>query len=158
VEWVPAKSGMLSAVAYNGEWHHLYLKFRSGDIYCYREVPLWRFRELRAADCKGLAMPRMSRPHGHHRKVYCGGVPEIPLAVRLLRQFLKTAQHSDLNNAPTWVAAVVCLLRPRPMGNPLESAAVSHHQIGLTLPNCTAASYSIRILLMAKYQNQKQTP
>src|ERR1044071_6048367 len=31
---------MLSAVAYNGEWRQLYLKFRSGDIYCYRNVPV----------------------------------------------------------------------------------------------------------------------
>jgi hypothetical protein len=53
VGWVPVKSRMLSSVAYNDDWHELYLKFRSGDIYCYREVPLWRFKELLAADSKG---------------------------------------------------------------------------------------------------------
>jgi KTSC domain len=53
VEWVRVKSKMLSAVAYNNDWHQLYLKFLSGDIYCYREVPLRRFEELLAADSKG---------------------------------------------------------------------------------------------------------
>jgi hypothetical protein len=52
VDWVPVRSKLLSAVAYSGDWHQLYLKFRSGDIYCYREVPLWRFEELLATDSK----------------------------------------------------------------------------------------------------------
>jgi hypothetical protein len=53
VEWVLVKSRMLSAVAYDGDWRQLYLKFRSGDIYCYRDVPVWRFEELVAAESKG---------------------------------------------------------------------------------------------------------
>ena len=39
MNWVPVKSRMLAAVAYNDNWQQLYLRFRSGDIYCYRGVP-----------------------------------------------------------------------------------------------------------------------
>ena len=53
VNWVRVKSKMLAAVAYNPDWRHLYLEFRSGDIYCYRGVPAERYEELLAADSKG---------------------------------------------------------------------------------------------------------
>ena len=53
MNWVPVKSRMLAAVAYNDDWQQLYLRFRSGDIYCYRGVPVDRYRELLAADSKG---------------------------------------------------------------------------------------------------------
>jgi hypothetical protein len=39
VEWVRVKSKMLSAAAYNAHWHLLYLRFRSGDVLCYRDLP-----------------------------------------------------------------------------------------------------------------------
>ncbi len=47
------KSRMLSAVAYNHDWQQLYLKFRGGDVYCYRGVPVEEYQELLAADSKG---------------------------------------------------------------------------------------------------------
>ena len=53
MNWVRVKSRMLAAVAYDHDWHHLYLEFRSGDIYCYRDVPVHRYEELLAADSKG---------------------------------------------------------------------------------------------------------
>lgn len=53
MEWVPVKSKMLVAIAYNGDWQQLYLKFRPGDVYCYRGVPPARYQELLAADSKG---------------------------------------------------------------------------------------------------------
>jgi hypothetical protein len=53
VNWVPVKSRMLLAVSYDHDWRQLYLKFRSGDIYCYRGVPIERYEELLAADSKG---------------------------------------------------------------------------------------------------------
>lgn len=53
MNWVPVESKMLAAVAYNHDWQHLYLKFRSGDIYCYREVRLEQYEELLGADSKG---------------------------------------------------------------------------------------------------------
>jgi KTSC domain len=53
VKWVPVKWRMLAAVAYNRDWQQLYLEFRSGDVYCYRGVPVERYQELLAADSKG---------------------------------------------------------------------------------------------------------
>ena len=53
MNWVRVESRVLAAVAYNHEWHHLYLEFRSGEIYCYRGVPVERYEELLVADSKG---------------------------------------------------------------------------------------------------------
>ena len=53
MKWVPVKSRMLTAVAYDRDWQQLYLEFRGGDVYCYRGVPVERYRELLAADSKG---------------------------------------------------------------------------------------------------------
>ena len=53
MKWVRVKSRMLAAVAYDADWHHLYLEFRSGDIYCYRDVPVQRYEELLVADSQG---------------------------------------------------------------------------------------------------------
>jgi hypothetical protein len=58
VNWVRVKSRMLAAVAYDHDWHHLYLEFRSGDIYCYRDVPVQRYEELLEADSKGKYVRR----------------------------------------------------------------------------------------------------
>ncbi len=44
---------MLVAVAYSTEWRQLYLKFHSGDVYCYRGVPSARYQGLLAAVSKG---------------------------------------------------------------------------------------------------------
>ena len=53
MNWVAVKSKMLTAVAYKHDWQQLYLKFRSGDIYCYRDVPCERREDLLSADSKG---------------------------------------------------------------------------------------------------------
>jgi hypothetical protein len=53
VNWVLVQSKMLAAIAYNRDWQQLYLKFRSGEIYCYRGVPVEQHQELLAADSKG---------------------------------------------------------------------------------------------------------
>ena len=53
MNWVPVKSRMLAAAAYNDDWQHLCLRFHSGDIYCYRGVPVERYQELLAAHSKG---------------------------------------------------------------------------------------------------------
>ena len=53
MRWVPVKSKMLAAVAYNGDWKQLYLRFRSGEIYCYQGVPVEGYQELLAAGSKG---------------------------------------------------------------------------------------------------------
>ena len=66
MDWVRVKSKMLSAVAYNGEWEQLYLKFRSGDVYCYRGVPLEAYEELLTAKSKG----EYAQAHILHRFPY----------------------------------------------------------------------------------------
>ena len=53
MEWTPLRSRMLAAASYSETWQQLYLRFRSGDLYCYREVPVERYRELLVADSKG---------------------------------------------------------------------------------------------------------
>jgi hypothetical protein len=53
MNWVPVKSKMLAAVAYSDDWKQVYLRFRSGEIYCYRGVPVERYEELLAAESKG---------------------------------------------------------------------------------------------------------
>ena len=53
MDWVVVQSKMLAAVAYDRDWQQLYLKFRSGEIYCYRGVPVQQYQELLAADSKG---------------------------------------------------------------------------------------------------------
>ena len=68
MKWVPVKSRMLAAVAYNPEWQQLYLKFRSGEVYCYRQVPPERCQELLAADSKGkYVRSRILNRYPHQR-------------------------------------------------------------------------------------------
>ena len=49
----PVKLRMLAAAAYNHDWQQLYLKYRSGDVYCYGGVPVEQYQGLLAADSKG---------------------------------------------------------------------------------------------------------
>lgn len=53
MNWVPVRSKMLAAVAYSDDWQQLYLRFRSGEVYCYRGVAVERYQELLAANSKG---------------------------------------------------------------------------------------------------------
>ena len=50
---MPVKSKMLVAFAYSRVWQQLYLKFHSGDVYRYRDVPSEEYQALLAADSKG---------------------------------------------------------------------------------------------------------
>ena len=70
MEWVAVKSKMLVAVAYSGDWQQLYLKFRSGDIYCYRGVPRVRLDELLAADSKGQYCRRHIFNHYPYERIH----------------------------------------------------------------------------------------
>jgi hypothetical protein len=77
VDWVRVKSKMLVAIAYNAEWQQLYLKFRPGDVYCYRGVPPARHQELLAADSKGT----YARDHillcYPYQRIYVAGEREV---------------------------------------------------------------------------------
>jgi hypothetical protein len=76
LDWVPVKSKMLVAIAYSGDRQQLYLKFRSGDVYCYRGVPQARYQELLAADSKGT-YARDNILHGYpYQRIYVADGPE----------------------------------------------------------------------------------
>jgi hypothetical protein len=66
VNWVPVKSRMLAAVAYNHQWRQRYLRFRSGEICCYTGVPDQVYEELLGAESKG----RYVRMHVLHHYPY----------------------------------------------------------------------------------------
>jgi KTSC domain len=70
MQWVPVKSRMLLSVAYNDEWQQLYLKYRSGDIYCYRGVPRQRFEELLEAGSKGQYCRRHILKHYPYQRIH----------------------------------------------------------------------------------------
>lgn len=53
MKWVPVESSVFWAVAYDEGEHSLYLKFRSGEVYRYFDVPVQRYEALLAADSKG---------------------------------------------------------------------------------------------------------
>ena len=59
---------MLAAVAYNHDWQQLYLRFRSGDIYCYRGVPCERWKGLLAA--KGTYVRQHILNHYPYQRIY----------------------------------------------------------------------------------------
>jgi hypothetical protein len=51
--WVPVESSAFRAAAYGENEHSLYLRFHSGEVYRYFDVPVKRYREFLAADSKG---------------------------------------------------------------------------------------------------------
>jgi hypothetical protein len=53
MKWVPVESSAFRAAAYADDERSLYLKFRSGEVYRYFEVPVERYQEFLAADSKG---------------------------------------------------------------------------------------------------------
>jgi hypothetical protein len=70
VKWVPVKSSMLTAVAYNDDWQQLYLKFCDGDLYCYRGVSCDRWEGLLAADSKGAYVREHILDNYPYQQVY----------------------------------------------------------------------------------------
>jgi hypothetical protein len=53
VDWVPLDSSVLTSVAYLPDQRMLYLRFRSGELYCYSDFPPELYRDFLAADSKG---------------------------------------------------------------------------------------------------------
>ena len=70
MKWVPVKSRMLATVAYNHDWQQLYLKFRGGDVYCYRGVPVEEYGELLAADSKGQYVRKHIRNRYPYQRIH----------------------------------------------------------------------------------------
>jgi hypothetical protein len=53
MRWVPVESSAFRAAAYGDDEHSLYLRFRSGEVYRYFDVPAQVYQEFLAADSKG---------------------------------------------------------------------------------------------------------
>ena len=53
VDWLPLESQLLTAVAYAAETRVLYLRFRSGDVYRYFDLPPELHRAFLGAESKG---------------------------------------------------------------------------------------------------------
>jgi hypothetical protein len=53
MQWQLVESKMLSAVAYDGQRCTLYVRFLSGEVYRYFDVPARTFADFLAADSKG---------------------------------------------------------------------------------------------------------
>jgi hypothetical protein len=52
-DWQPLESKMLAAVAYEPKPRTLYLRFRSGEVYGYFEVPENQYQEFLQAESRG---------------------------------------------------------------------------------------------------------
>ena len=61
MNWTSVQSSALQAAGYADGEGLLYLLFRSGEIYCYFDVPQWQYQELLAADSKGRYFGRNIR-------------------------------------------------------------------------------------------------
>jgi hypothetical protein len=53
MRWVPVESRAFRAAAYGKNEHFLHLRFRSGEVYRYLDVPVKLYQEFLAADSKG---------------------------------------------------------------------------------------------------------
>jgi hypothetical protein len=61
VDWLPLDSSVFTAAAYVPVKRMLYLRFRSGEFYCYFDFPLQNYRDFLAADSKGQYFSRNIR-------------------------------------------------------------------------------------------------
>jgi KTSC domain-containing protein len=53
VDWLPVDSSLFTSAAYRPGKRMLYLRFRSGELYCYFDVPPQKYRDFLAADSRG---------------------------------------------------------------------------------------------------------
>ncbi|HEX4771283.1 MAG TPA: KTSC domain-containing protein [Bryobacteraceae bacterium] len=61
MKWLPLDSSVFTAAAYRPGHRILYLLFRSGEAYCYYDVPPQDYRDFLAADSKGQYFSRYIR-------------------------------------------------------------------------------------------------
>jgi hypothetical protein len=53
IKWTRVESSQIEAVAHNENINELYVKFKSGSIYSYSDVPESLYNELLTADSQG---------------------------------------------------------------------------------------------------------
>lgn len=73
VDWLPLESSVLSAAAYLPAQRKLYLRFRSGDLYCYFDFPAQQYRDFLAADSKGRYFSSYIRDRFRYQHILTAG-------------------------------------------------------------------------------------
>ena len=79
--WTSVTSSILEAVAYDPAGRRLRIRFRTGAIYDYDNVPPVVWDELRAAPSKGAYFSEYVRPEYPYRRVR-GARETVPAAAR----------------------------------------------------------------------------
>ena len=67
--WLPIESKMFTSVAYDGEKQILYLRFRSGDVYRYFELPAAQDQALLDAESRGRFFLAHIRDHFRYERM-----------------------------------------------------------------------------------------
>jgi hypothetical protein len=75
VDWLPLDSSVFTSAAYLPAQCTLYLRFRSGELYCYFDFPPQQYRDFLAADSKGRYFSSNIRDHfRYHHLLTVGGI------------------------------------------------------------------------------------
>jgi len=69
MEWLALESQMFTAGAYDAGRRILYLRFSSGEVYRYFEVPENDYREFLAAESRGRYFLRHIRDHFRYERL-----------------------------------------------------------------------------------------
>jgi hypothetical protein len=69
MNWQPLESKLLSSVAYDGEKRILYLRFRSGDVYRYFDLPASHYEQFLGAESQGRYFLAHIRNHFRYERL-----------------------------------------------------------------------------------------
>ena len=70
VSWVPVQSTVFGSAAYSSCENLLYLRFRSGDVYCYFDFSVGQYQEFLAAGSKGEYFARHIRNRFRYSQIH----------------------------------------------------------------------------------------
>ena len=69
VDWLPLDSSVFTATAYLPATRTLYLRFHSGELYCYFDFPPQQYRAFLASDSKGQYFSKNIRDRFRYQHV-----------------------------------------------------------------------------------------
>ncbi len=69
MHWLPLDSSVFTSAAYRPAARTLYLRFHSGELYCYFDFPQKQYRDFLAADSKGQYFSSHIRDRFRYRHV-----------------------------------------------------------------------------------------
>lgn len=69
MNWLALESSVFGAAAYHAGKRRLFLRFRSGDVYCYFEFPAELWNEFLAADSRGRYFSHNIRDQFEYRQI-----------------------------------------------------------------------------------------